>query len=1002
MFIRTRSAVYTSWTLASLGAALFVGSASAQTMAPPAPGSSLPPPPGQSSTPNVVEEVVVTGSRITRRDYVSDTPIVTVGQALVSSAGSPTLDTALNTLPQISSSASASASFTANGGQANVDLRGMGTQRTLVLVDGNRLQPSLPNGSVDLNTIPSALVDNVEVITGGASAVYGSDAIAGVVNIKLKPHFTGVEVDAQAGATGAGDGGTQDIAITAGTDFADHRGNVFVSFDYANREAVKASDRSYLEGWYVSSNLPSSSLSFASANLPSQAALNGVFAKYGYAPGSVAAKSSMILSTNQDGTLFSQPGGVNYKGSTTDPFDLVTAPGQFGASAAQVGPLLSVADFVDAQIPLTRYSLLSKGDYEVSNAVTVYYSGIYTHYTTETLENPDVLGSSCCTPVTVPVTNPFIPTDLATLLASRPNPNAPFNLTQSQINSGPRIETDQYDLYQITVGAKGKLPFQDITWNAYVTHSDLNYNATESGYHSSSAFNTLLAAPGGGTGICTGGLNPFGINPISASCAAYIDRTAHNSETLGQDVVELDTQGRLFQVPAGEARFAAGVDYRRNSYNFSPDAEISSGDLSDYASQQGSSGAEDAKEIYLELLSPLVRNLPLAKQINLDLGYRYSDYDTSGGVSTYKADFDWEVIDWAGFRGGFAHATRAPSVGELFLASTGSSISIGNAGTFGSGDPCDATGAYLNPKNPDASKVAALCAAQGVPVGFVNTQPRPLSTTQGNLALKPESADTYSFGVVLKSTFEAPLLSHMSASIDYYNINVTNTIGTVGANATLDDCYSAETNPTFSLDDKYCQLISRRSATGLIEDISNPLQNLGNYETSGIDLQTDWSAPFDAVGLPSALGSLDLNLLVNYLDDFMIQSAPNAPRLNFAGTIGNTQIDQYADAHPKWKATVTLSWRIASVETSFRWRYLDGMKDYAFVGTSSTGPGAPAISYFDLDSGWTVRPGLQLSIGIENLLNKAPPVLPWMSFGTDPYTYDVIGRRGFVKLTSKF
>ena len=411
--------------------------------------------------------------------------------------------------------------------------------------------------------------------------------------------------------------------------------------------------------------------------------------------------------------------------------------------------------------------------------------------------------------------------------------------------------------------------------------------------------------------------------------AAFINRTAHNSETLGQDIIELDTQGKLFQVPAGEARFAAGVDYRRNTYSFLPDSEISTGDLSDLASEQGSSGAEEVKEIYLEFLSPLVRDLPLAKEINLDLGYRYSDYNTTGGVSTYKADFDWKVIDWVGLRGGYAHATRAPSVGELFLANTGSSVTIGNAGAFGSGDPCDATGAYLSAaKNPTAAQVAALCAAQGVPTGFVNTQPRPLSTSQGNLGLRPESANTFSFGVVLRSPSDDPLFSHMSASVDYYNIDVTDTIGTVaGANAASDDCYSAITNPTFSINNSYCQLVSRQPSTGLLKNIANPLLNLGNYKTSGIDFQADWSAPFDSVGLPSALGSLGLNLLVNYLDQFVIQSTPTAPRLDFAGTIGNTQIDQFADAHPKWKATTTLAWKIASVTTSLRWRYLDGMKE---------------------------------------------------------------------------
>jgi outer membrane receptor protein involved in Fe transport len=531
----------------------------------------------------------------------------------------------------------------------------------------------------------------------------------------------------------------------------------------------------------------------------------------------------------------------------------------------------------------------------------------------------------------------------------------------------------------------------------------MGYQDTLTNYASLAAFNTLLSAPGGGTGICAGGYNPFGVNPISASCLQYLGRTGHNNTVLEQDVLEGDAQGKLFDLPAGELRFAVGADYRKNTYRLDVDSLISAGDFANTPAAFSTRGETNVKELYLELLAPVVRDLPLAKEVNLDLGYRYSDYNISGGVSTYKIDADWKMVDWLTVRGGYARATRAPSVGDLFQGITGSQVSIGSAGQFASGDPCDATGAYLNPaKNPDFAKVQALCTAQGTPTGFTNNQPRPPSTTQGNIDLRPESADTFSIGTVLRPNFESPLLSKISLSVDYYSIDVKDTMGTIGANAILDNCYTASTNPTYSLDNQYCKLLSRSPTTGLIANISNPLLNLGEYKTSGVDVQADWAAPLTAFGAPEGWGTVSLNVLLNYLDKFTIQSTPTSPVLDFAGTIGNTQVDTYADAHPQWKATTTLGWEVGPVRSSFRWRYLDGMKNFAFVGTTSSGPGAPAVSYFDLDVAWKVRPNLQLRAGMTNVFDKAPPVLPFMSAGTDLYTYDIIGRRMFVSLKANF
>jgi outer membrane receptor protein involved in Fe transport len=277
-------------------------------------------------------------------------------------------------------------------------------------------------------------------------------------------------------------------------------------------------------------------------------------------------------------------------------------------------------------------------------------------------------------------------------------------------------------------------------------------------------------------------------------------------------------------------------------------------------------------------------------------------------------------------------------------------------------------------------------------------------TTSGNTNLKPEVSDTYTFGVVLKSPFSHPLLSRLTASIDYYEINLDKAIGVVTNPVAVSQCFSTVQNPTLSNSNYYCQLLSRDANTGQMSNISNPELNLGGYRTSGVDVQADWSAPVEAMGLGDH-GVLKLSTVVNYLDSFQIQTLPGGPKLNFAGTIGNSQIDFFADAHPRWKATSSAIWDIGPLETSVRWRYIGEMANASNVGTGGTAHGVSPVSYFDLDLSWNVQANLTLRGGFTNLLDKKPPTLNSSVVGgtlTDLYTYDRHGRRFFIALKAKF
>ena len=460
---------------------------------------------GASAT--AVEEIVVTGSRIARRDYSSDSPIVTVGKSDIEKLGSVTVDTILNQMPQFVPSVSSTSNNPSNGGQANIDLRGLGTARTMILMDGHRVVPSNSDGTVDVNIIPAALIQNIEVISGGASATYGSDALAGVVNFKLNNNFTGLQLDAQYGVTEEGDGREKSLALTAGGKYAEDRGHAVFSLSYSERGQVYNAARDFSKISGASSTTPYGRYDATGTNLPSQAAINAVFAKYGIAAGTV--KASANLGFNDDGTLFYN--GVNYKGSTAIDYSTIPVNGTYNTGALNL-----------LQLPLKRYNAYAATDYQINEHAQFYGSFNFTHYDSTTVLAPAPAASS--TGFSVPVTNPFIPADLATLLASRANPNASFLLRKRFTDVGPRVSDTTFNVFQIAGGVRGDIGFKDWTYDVFASYGRSEQNETQSGNISHSAVQTLLNASDGGASLCEGGYDPFGLNALSAACRSYISR----------------------------------------------------------------------------------------------------------------------------------------------------------------------------------------------------------------------------------------------------------------------------------------------------------------------------------------------------------------------------------------------------------------------------------------------------------------------------------------------
>ncbi len=950
----------------------------------------------EAAAPAATQDIVVTGSRIGRRDYVSESPIVTVSPAALQATGTPNLEDTLNQLPQLTTSASASAGFNTRGGQASADLRGLGQQRTLVLVDGHRMQPSSADGSVDLNVIPPELIAGTEIITGGASAIYGSDAVTGVVNLKLKHDLSGVEITARTGLSGRGDGGTSNVNIMGGTKFAEGNGHAFISLDYSKRDEVLYSERSYLVNQVVSTFLSDGRLNVNAANLPSQAAVNAVFAKYGVAPGVVSRSTSIYF--NNDGSLYTLAGPTNFRNVGEPNVGVYKgALGYYGSNA------------FDLQSPQERYNVFSRIDYDFGGEIKLYAQGLFTRNTVTQSLVPAVVGNSTFNAVTVPVTNPFLPADLASILASRPSPAAPFAIGTRLTAVGVHFERYAYDVYQLQSGLSGRIGVGDWKWSVDGSYGETDLTQTEINYSSVAALQTLLNAPDGGKSICSGGYNPFGTQPLSTQCVSYIMRDPQTKTKLRQEIAELNVDGSLLSLPAGSLRVAAGADYRRQSFTYAPDPALTAGDIIGYLPSFASRGAIDVKEVYAELLIPVLKDLPLAKEINIDAAYRYSSYNISGDTSTYKADVDWLVAQGLRLRGGYSRAIRAPSVGELFAPVQTTTSAIGSSTIAGSGDPCDVRSNLRSSANGNAGAVRSLCLAQGVPSSIIDSYTNSLTTvsasSQGNVALKPEVADTYSIGIVVRPPIRSGIFSRISTSLDYYNISLQGAVGQITTILATQRCFNADgSNPTYSNANFYCTLINRNSASGNISLVGNPLLNLGGYKTDGIDFSSEWDIHASDLGIPDRFGRVVLTADVNYLRSFRIAATQGAPFVDYAGTIGDREIDYFADAHPKWKATGSVTWSTAPYDLSLRWRYIGRMSNSANL-TGATLPIAGAVSYFDLSGTVRVGHGFQISAGLNNLFDRKPPTVYSDLTGqnyTDATSYDLLGRRFFVEAKVRF
>lgn len=965
-----------------LGFALSATAANAQTAEP------------EVSSPG---DIIVTGSRIARQDYSSSSPIVTVGQEDFQATGAVTIDVLVNDLPQFVPSVNSTSNNPSNGGQANIDLRGLGAPRTLVLLNGRRVVPSNANGTVDLNILPTPLIRSVEVISGGASAAYGSDALSGVANFILNDRFEGVQFDAQYGVTDRRDGETESYSVTLGGDIADGRGNAVLSVMRSVRQLIYNADRDFAAISGRSSASPLGNTVFDANNLPSQAAINSYFGRTDIA-------QTGGFGFNNDGTLFAHQGTRNYKSPGGIDHDGFAVPGtDFSYNTGALNYL---------QLPLERWNAFAAVNYQLSEGVEVYGSLLLADY--QSANELAATPAAASTGFRVPVTNPFIPADLADLLATRANPNSSFRLDKRFNAIGGRRGAEDYSVYQGTVGVRGDLVrLRDWSYDIYAQQGRMERTTTQSGNVSRSSVQALLDAPDGGASQCAGGFNPFGETALSPACVAFIGRTSVNNTVQEQAIVEASLQGSLLDMWAGDLRFAAGLQYREDKFDFRPDASLArinpvvvrpdggstgGSEIAGFNSQQPLSGATNSVEAFIELLVPIARDLPFVKTLDLNLGYRFADYSTVGGVTSYKAELDWAMTDALRFRGGVQRAVRAPSIGELFAPLNVNFPSIGAASATGlGGDPCDSRSSYRT--GPNAAQVTALCTAQAAAAGsatyiFTNNQVPGLAG--GNPDLTEETADSFTAGFVVTSPLASPWLSGLSASVDYYSIEIEDVIGAVSASAMLQGCFNAQgQNPTYDPANGYCQLFERDPLSGSVFNARELNGNLATLKTSGVDAQFDWRLVMEDIGLP-AWGELNLNVIVGWLESRERQDVAGGPTIDRVGTVDVVTAGQF-NSFPEWKSLTSLNWSNGDFGLGLRWRFVDEMTAF------SSNEVLTATHYFDINGRWDVTDNVSLRATVNNIFDEQPQTWnPGAQANTDPSTYDVLGRRFSVGLTARF
>lgn len=939
--------------------------------------------------------IVVTGSRIRVPNATSVSPITTVGAADLAQRGVTRLEDMLNTLPQVYADQGGGnrGGTVGASGTATINLRNLGNQRTLVLINGRRLMQGDPARSAaqaaDINNVPAALVERIDVVTGGASAVYGSDALAGVVNFVLKKNFQGLQLDASNGlyqhdngnpiaavATAAGqhpaqgstfDGLQQSISLTAGHNFAGGRGNVTAFVGYRHIEGVGTNSRDF-STCNLNATAAGYACSLSSTTYPAQFQLTN--------PATGATRGSYTLDRSTGNTL------RTYR--TSDGFNN--------------------GNTYDLQAPDERINADLMAHFEVSPAVEIYGEMMFMHDKSDIRLSPTGVFT---VPESINCSNPFLSAQEQNLICSSvgltPAQNATVNVSMRNAPGGSRHDITTHTSYRMVGGVRGQFA-RGWHYDVYAQYGRTNYDSRLTGDISLARFANSLRAVAGPNGqpVCESALNGtdaacvplniFSTTGVTPEALNYVQgtftRTGFTEETIVSGSVTGDL-GLTLPMASNPISVALGTEYRDERISFTPDSHYSSRDVAgNSGGEYPISGAFNVKELYGEVRVPLAEDHPFLKSLAVESGIRYSHYSTAGDTLAWKAGAEWAPSSAIRLRGSFQHAVRAPNLVELFGPQRVTTARLT--------DPCEGA-------RPTAT--FAQCAGSGVTAdqyGSIEPAAGQLSgaLVGGNPNLRPEKSNTKSFGIQLAP----PSLRGLTLSVDYFDIKVDQLITTLPATITLSQCITAGA---------FCDQIERNPATGSLVNSGYVLTtniNAGYLRTSGIDFAASGKQSLDDL-FGSRLGTVGFSFSGTLTNKYEVQIVPGTQPYRCDGYFGVT----CGQPIPTWRHRATFDWVAPSgaVRLAATWRFIGGTSnDRTSSATFLTGSYQPydarmkAMHYFDLAASFDVARSYTLRLGVNNLFDRDPPLTASTSGQTSNGAffagmYDSLGRYLFASITAR-
>jgi iron complex outermembrane recepter protein len=924
-----------------------------------------------STASNELEEVVVTGTRVRRVDAETASPVFVLDQAQISQSGAVTVGDLVNRIPSIAGAATNPSINNGGGfGESNIELRGLDAQRTLILIDGRRVNLVGASGAVDVNQIPLNLIERVDVLKEGAGAIYGSDAIAGVVNFITRKNLDGVELTGDWGESTKHDAKHHNVGLMWGGN--SDKFHFEAGFNYNEQDELNMGQRSWSK--YALYLYSGSFNKGGSSRVPTGRA---------YLNTALAASFGCASVTRIAGAPGGAPVNANYRCYT-------------GADAFNYQPYnLNVT-------PQERGALFTKANYQVNDYAEIYGAVIYnhTHSAAQLAPLPFDANADQIVISAQNIYNPFGYDFGGGTAVGGANPNYTLRMTALS----PRYTNATTDSLISNVGVKGEIGTTGWNYDANVSYNRKDQTANVSGYLLFSALQNAVGpsfidpvnGPTCGTPAAPiAGCIPADIFNLTApgQAAALNGISAHytNQDTYTAKVATIDANGPVFKLPAGDALMSVGADYTDLRDNFSADTLTTAQPpayLNCAISQEACTGNEEGgyfyKEAYAELFLPLLKDLPFAKALNIDIGGRYSSYSLFGETTKGQFKVEYKPVSDILIRGTVSQVFRAPSVNDVFAAPAANSPTLN--------DPCNGytgVGTGLYPQLPKA--------CIGVPTDGSFSEPNNQVTglITSNKNLKPETGLVKTIGFV----YDSSLLKNFSMSVDYWTYTVNNLLTTLDPNYAIQQC--ATTGAP-----EFCNLINRYTSgpnAGQIIVFNQPTFNLGQLQTDGIDTSLKYSIKTNMIG------DFQFTIDETHLISYKSTPAPGAATEEIAGTF-NKQFGFYA----KDRGTATIGWSGWNANALFTVRYIGGV-DIPLTNGSFDSAGnfyyagyhVGSVLYYDLTAGYTFKQtNTSLRAGMLNLSDKTPPIAGINSFNdstvSDVTTYDAIGRRFFVGFTQKF